>query len=152
MNSLNLIKPAPFLRRLGAALYDGLLLLALWIGAGFVGVLLNNGEPVAAGNPTLSGALIGITMLFYVWFWSHGGQTLGMRAWRLQVRKETDGGPVSIGRAAIRFPIALAAWSCFGIGLFWALLHPQKKTWQDLLSGTETVVLPPPAADQTVPE
>ncbi len=147
-----LVRPAPFMRRLGAAFYDALLLLGMWIGTGFAAVLLNQGEPVAAGDPRFTGALLGIAMVFNGWFWTHGGQTLGMRAWRLQIRKETDGGPIGWGRAAWRFAIALPAWSIAGIGVLWALLHPENKSWQDLLSGTETVLLPPPTPDQVVPE
>lgn len=147
-----LIQPAPFMRRLGAAFYDGLLLLGMWIGAGFIGVFVNHGHSVQAGDHLFSGILIGIAMLFNGWFWTHGGQTLGMRAWRLQVRRETDGGPVGWGRAGWRFAIAMAAWGAAGIGVLWALLHPENKTWQDLLSGTETVLLPPPTPDQAVPE
>lgn len=147
-----LIQPASFGRRLGAAFYDALLLLALWIGTSFAAVLINQGEPVSAGNPLFMGTLLGISMLFNVWFWTHGGQTLGMRAWRLQVRKETDGGSLSVGRAAIRFAVALCAWGAAGLGVLWALVHPHNKTWQDLLSGTETVLLPPPSPDQQTPE
>ncbi|MGJ8668988.1 MAG: RDD family protein [Oceanococcus sp.] len=147
-----IIQPAPFMRRLGAAFYDGLLLLGLWIGMTFVAVLFNDGEPVAAGSRWYGGILIGIAMVFNAWFWTHGGQTLGMRAWRLQIRREVDCGPLGWGRAGWRFAIALPAWGCAGLGVFWALLHPQNKTWQDLLSGTETILLPPPAPDQHIPE
>ena len=34
-------------------------------------------------------ALLVVTVLgFHVWFWTHGGQSLGMRAWRLQVVRD----------------------------------------------------------------
>ena len=147
-----IIQPAPFMRRLGAAFYDVLLLLGIWIGITFVAVFLNGGEPVASGSRLFAGTLIGISLIFNAWFWTHGGQTLGMRAWRLQVRKEVDSGPVGWGRASWRFLIALFGWGCFGLGVLWALAHPQNKTWQDLLSGTETVLLPPPSPDQQLPE
>ncbi|OGI41569.1 MAG: hypothetical protein A2150_00620 [Candidatus Muproteobacteria bacterium RBG_16_64_11] len=39
--------------------------------------------------------------LFYGWFWTRGGQTLGMRAWRLRLTR-ADGGPVTWRRAALR--------------------------------------------------
>jgi uncharacterized RDD family membrane protein YckC len=146
-----LIRPAPFGRRLGAAFYDSLLLLALWAVAAFVAIALKGGEPPAAGSTEFQGVLLGLAMLFNAWFWTHGGQTLGMRAWRLQVRKE-GGGTVSWGRAGLRFLFAVPAWGLAGLGIFWALAHPENKTWQDLLSGTETILLPAPSADQTIPE
>lgn len=146
-----LIQPAPFMRRLGAALYDFLLLLALWICAGFIAVLIQGGEAEPAGNQAFQSVLLAISILFNCWFWTHGGQTLGMRAWRLQVRKE-DGGTVSWPRAGLRFMVAIVAWGLGGLGVLWALPHPQNKTWQDLLSGTETILLPPPRPDQKIPD
>lgn len=137
-----LIQPAPPGRRFAAAIYDFLLLLALWVGAAFIAVLLRAGQPAAIGDALFQGALLGIALLFNAWFWTHGGQTLGMRAWRLQLRKE-GGGNVSWGRAALRFLIAVPAWLC-GVGVLWSLFHPERKTWQDLLSGTEMVLLPAP--------
>lgn len=145
-----LIQPAPMQRRLAAALYDLMLLIALWFAAGFVAVALQGGEAGPVGDKLLQGSLLGIAMLFNAWFWTHGGQTLGMRAWRLQVRKE-GGGTVSWARAGLRFLVAMPAWGCAGLGIWWALFHPENKTWQDLLSGTETILLPPPRPDQGTP-
>ncbi len=146
-----LIRPAPLGRRLAAAFYDFLLILALWIGAAFVAVLIQAGHPQPMGSKGFQGVLLGLALLFNAWFWTHGGQTLGMRAWRLQVRKE-GGGTVSWPRAGLRFLVALPAWGLAGLGVFWALLHPENKTWQDLLSGTETILLPPPSPDQRIPD
>lgn len=146
-----LIQPAPLMRRLGAALYDFLLLLALWICAGFIAVLIHGGGAEPAGGRAFQSVLLAITVLFNCWFWTHGGQTLGMRAWRLQVRKE-DGGSVSWPRAGLRFLFAMPAWGLFGLGVLWAIPHPQNKTWQDLLSGTETILLPAPRSDQKIPD
>lgn len=146
-----LIQPAPFIRRLGAAVYDFLLLLALWICAGFIAVLIHDGAAEPAGSRAFQSVLLAISILFNSWFWTHGGQTLGMRAWRLQVRKE-DGGTVSWPRAGLRFLFAIPAWGLCGLGVFWAIPHPQNKTWQDLLSGTETVLLPAPRPDQKIPD
>ncbi len=145
-----LIRPAPMGRRLAAAGYDFLLLLGLWVAAGFVAVGVHGGKAASGADPLFQGSLLGIALIFNAWFWTHGGQTLGMRAWRLQVRKE-GGGTISWGRAGLRFLVALFAWSCAGLGVLWALIHPENKTWQDLLSGTETILLPAPSADQKIP-
>ena len=157
-------KPAGLLKRFMALVYDGFLVIALWfVSAGLFVLLYNHtGLPVQdingvtrADPMVLRGVLFPLLILetwaFYAWFWLHGGQTLGMRAWRLQVRKE-DGGAVSWPRAGLRFLFAIPAWGLCGLGVFWAIPHPQNKTWQDLLSGTETVLLPAPRADQKIPD
>lgn len=147
-----LIRPAPLARRLGAAFYDGLLLVALWMLASFVVVLANGGEAAATGDPVFRSLLLIIGAAFNGWFWTHGGQTLGMRAWRLQVRRN-DGASVDWGRAVVRFGVAVPAWGLAGLGVIWSLLHPERKAWQDLLSGTETVLLPAPRPPlQTAPD
>jgi uncharacterized RDD family membrane protein YckC len=85
--------------------------------------------------------LLLIAFAFFGWFWVHGGQTLGMRAWRLRL-VSADGGPVSWKQAAIRFAAALLSWSCLGLGFFWALIDREKRAWHDRLSGTRLILLP----------
>ena len=146
-----LIRPAPFGRRLAAATYDLMLLISLWFAVALIGVAVQGGEALSTGSRLFQGSLLGIALVFNVWFWTHGGQTLDMRAWRLQLRKE-GGGAVSVGRASWRFMVAVLAWSAGGIGVLWALLHPENKTWQDLLSGTETMLVPAPEPDRKDPQ
>ena len=88
----------PF-RRLASFLYDCLLLLALFMLITAVAVRLNNGEAIEHVAYKL--ALLPIAWFFFAWFWSHGGQTLGMRAWRIKI---IDNNRESIGftRAFVR--------------------------------------------------
>lgn len=140
---VDLIRPAPLPRRLAAALYDGMLLLALWMVAALIAVAIAGGEAAPVGSRLFQASLLLIGGLFNGWFWTHGGQTLGMRAWRLQLRRR-DGGALHWFDAALRYVIAVPAWLLGGIGVWWSLLPPQHQSWQDLASGTETILLPPP--------
>jgi hypothetical protein len=81
--------------------------------------------------------------LFYGWFWTHGGQTLGMRTWRLRLVR-ADGGPITWHITAIRFGSALLALAPLGLGLWWALFDKDKRAWHDRLSGTRLIVTPKP--------
>ncbi len=73
---------------------------------------------------------------FYAWFWHDGGQTLGMRAWRVKIQS-TNQQPVTFFRAAKR-----ALFALFGLGNFLVLLMPKTKlALQDRLTETEMVVL-----------
>ena len=85
--------------------------------------------------------LILVCFLFFGWFWTHGGQTLGMRAWRLQLRR-IDGQNLSWSTAVVRFTGALLSWLALGLGFFWVALDPQNRAWHDRLSKSIVVVLP----------
>lgn len=70
-------------RRLAAFLYDCLLLLALFMLLTAVAVRVNDGQAIEHAAYKL--ALLPIAWFFFAWFWSNGGQTLGMRAWRIKI-------------------------------------------------------------------
>lgn len=88
--------------RLFCLVYDGLLLVALWMIVAGILVPLGTSPEAAASkelsvvSPTfqhfvLFPALVVITWLFYGYFWQRAGQTLGMQTWRLKVLRH-DGG------------------------------------------------------------
>lgn len=93
------------IRRCGAILYDTLLLGGLLIGATALILPLTAGKAVTPGNPWFSFYLFVICFLFFGWFWTHGGQTLGMRAWKIRLQR-TDGHPMGWWQALLRFFLA----------------------------------------------
>ena len=122
-------KPAGLWRRLAALFYDSRLLLAIW----FIAIVIL--MPLTAGT-----YLLFISFFFYAWFWMHGGQTLGMRSWKLQLHNLRDG-PVSWLQCLLRFIVALPAGLLFGLGYGWLLIDKQKLTWHDRYSETHIVQL-----------
>ncbi len=138
--------PSPGLvRRLAAGVYDLLLVAALLWLASLPCVWLAGGVP-APGLVRLAYQLylLATMFLFYGWFWVHGGQTLGMRAWRLSLVSR-DGGPVTWRLAVARFLFAWLSVVCLGLGFGWALLDRERRTWHDIFSGTRLILLPKPA-------
>ena len=133
-------KPASLWRRLAALFYDSLLLLAVWFIATAILLPLTGGEAIEANNPLLTTYLLFISFFFYGWFWRHGGQTLGMRSWRLQLHSMRDG-RVSWTQCLLRFMVALPAGLLFGLGYLWMLIDKQKLTWHDRYSETRIVRL-----------
>lgn len=85
---------------------------------------------------------LAISFIFYGWFWTHGGQTLGMRAWNLYLIKP-DGKFIGWKIAAKRYCAALISWGVFGLGYSWILLNKNKLTWHDIVTGTKIVYSPP---------
>lgn len=134
------------MRRLAALLYDSLLLLALWFTTAAVLLAASGGRLSQPDRPSWlligeQASLLVVTFLFWAGFWTHGGQTLGMRAWRLKL-VGMDGGTISWPQATRRCLAALLSLAPFGLGYLWILVDPQRRAWHDRLSGTRVVVLP----------
>lgn len=135
-------QPASLLRRLGAILYDSLLILALLFLATIPFIAIRAGEPVeATGNLPYQITLSVVIFVFFVGFWSHSGRTLGMQSWGLQV-ETVDGRIPSVGQASIRFCVAIFSWLAVGLGFLWQLWDKDKCTWHDKLSGTRLMHYP----------
>lgn len=124
-----------FLRRLAAILYDLLLLLALLFVATALLLPLNAGEAFTTHQFFYPLYLLIISFLFYAWFWTHGGQTLGLRAWKIKVLT-FDLKPISWKQALFRFAGAILSWGVFGLGFFWILIDKNHRSWHDNLSKT----------------
>jgi uncharacterized RDD family membrane protein YckC len=134
-------KTAGLFRRLAALFYDSLLLLAIWFIATALLLPITGGEAVPPNNPLLPTYLLFISVFFYGWFWRHGGQTLGMRAWRLQLSNLRPG-PVSWWQVLLRVLVAIPSAALFGAGYFWLLVDKRKLTWHDRYSETRILSLP----------
>ena len=145
---------AGLLRRVCAMAYDVLVIAAILMLAGgaalalvvllnTLGVIpLNEGEDHASllENSWLYRAyLFAIIFWFYGGFWKRGGQTIGMRAWRLKVQN-TDGSCISWRQSMIRFATALLGLSNLGV-----VLGNRHLGWHDALAKCEVVVLSPEA-------
>lgn len=135
--------PCTLPRRLAAMIYDGLLLLGLWMIATAI-VIVPIGHGIEPGTLTFRLYLLVVAWAYFVISWRRGGQTLGMKAWRIRLRTESP--PISWGRATLRFVVALLSLGCLGLGFAWSLFHPQRATWHDLASDTRVVVEPGPGA------
>lgn len=83
-DSIAIVRPS-FWRYLMAVNYDLLLLLAWLFIATLPIIALNDGEAIGDSNPFFIAYLWLASFVFYGWFWTHGGQTLGMRAWRIRL-------------------------------------------------------------------
>jgi len=137
---------AGLLRRLAALLYDILLLFGLWTLTSALMLLVTGGWLAEPDRPnwliiTLQALLVLSTFGFFTWFWTHGGQTLGMRAWRLQLVGQ-NGAPVTVRQAVIRLVAAGLSLATAGLGLWWVLIDPEQRAWHDRLSKTRLVVVP----------
>lgn len=158
--------PAPIWRRCAAAVYDGLLLLGLWLVALMLDTVMRDAVGAEREWHALRAYLFLIGLAFFGWFWTHGGQTLGMRAWRLHLRRG-NGEPPRWVDAALRYSLMLLCWgivltpallqlprlaagpharaasfvagAAIVLGLLLMRLDARRRAPQDWLSGTETL-------------
>ena len=118
-------------RRLLALLYEGLLLVALLLVAGFAlapfvspsGSATSHtlGIPTIAARVGAFAALFLLGAIFYGWSWSEGRRTLPMKTWHLSIVTR-DGASVPRRTALVRY---VAWWIGPALGLVaYALLKP----------------------------
>jgi uncharacterized RDD family membrane protein YckC len=133
-------RPAGLIVRLLAMFYDSLLLFSALLIATALALIITRGT-LSYHNPFFRTFLFLICFSFYAWFWLHGGQTLGMRAWRLRLQRP-DGQPISIWQALLRFMVAIPSVALAGLGLFWMLFDKDRMAVHDRISESVIVRLP----------
>ncbi len=123
------------LRRLAAIFYDGLLLLAVLFFATALLLPFNKGLAFTSEQFFYPLYLILISGLFYTWFWTHGGQTPGLRAWKMTVLT-FEQKPITWKQAVLRYIAAALSWAAFGAGFLWVFVDKNQRSWHDCLSKT----------------
>lgn len=146
---------APLWRRFAAMIYDGLILLAISMAYGGLvtgigaALGLNNNEqdyqPMFAAGGTGELVIIGwiLTLAgFYVWFWHRSGQTVGMRAWRLQLVDISTDRPPSMIRCCQRAAWGVLSLLLAGIGYWYRFISPTGQCLHDNLTQTNVLLRP----------
>lgn len=134
------------LRRLAALSYDSLVMLGFLMVATFPYLgflqLITGAEEAAVGDPLFRLYLVAL-IFAYVWFsWRRGGQTIGMKAWRLQAVSNGPEQRLGHGQIALRFVSGIPAFCLLGAGYWMSLVHPRGLTLQEWLSNSHSRVLP----------
>ena len=155
-------------RRLACFLYEGVLLFGVVMVTGLIYGGMTQQRHALAGQHGLQITLFVVLGAYFVAFWSRGGQTLAMKTWRIRV-VDRQGAPLTPARALLRYlwswlfflPALCWAWATgahSGLAITLALaigvlgyaalarLNPQRQYWHDLLSGSQLVHWPAPAA------
>jgi len=124
-----------------AAVYDLLPVLALCFLATVLALALTGGalDVHRLADKLLVQALALLaSAAYFALSWSRGGQTIGMKPWRLRVVRN-DGESTDLAHALLRFAVALVSLAALGIGFWWALFDAQRRTWHDIAAGTVMV-------------
>ncbi len=131
-------QPAGFIVRVMAMIYDALVVLGIWVFTIVILVTIRGDAVIGAWVQSL---LFIELFAFFAYFWIKRGQTVGMLAWRLRI---VSTGPMSLRRVLLRFIGALLGAACLFLGYIWILFDGERRSWSDLLSGTQVVRDPKP--------
>jgi len=179
------LKPPGLFRRLASGFYDALILIAIWILATFLVMPFTRNRGFESFYAHFNSikllyqlGLLALGYAFFGGFWTHGGQTVGMRTWRLRVVR-LDGAPLDWYRALLRYLAMLIPWLLLLLGsellitpaqsqdalasrvaamlifllalcgFLWPALDRQRLAWHDRLAGTRLALLPRKAKAQT---
>jgi uncharacterized RDD family membrane protein YckC len=131
---------APLWRRLASAFYDALLLVALWMSATLLGSMALTLAGLKYSPGLFRGWLFLVGLAYFGACWVHGGQTLGMRVWRLTAQR-AGGAPLNWPAAALRYSLAYLGWLSV-VGVLWSAFDRRHRTLHEIASGSETVYRP----------
>ena len=130
------------LRRFMTIVYDSLLVIAVSITYGLIYMAIAKSifdveSDRARGVLFQLGWLLTVVS-FYSYFWMKGGQTTGMRAWRIKIIGSKTHEKPKLYQCLLRLLFTPIGW-----GLFCSsLLNSKKQFLHDLWSGTELILLP----------
>jgi uncharacterized RDD family membrane protein YckC len=157
---------APSLRRrLACFVYEGVLLFGVLMTSAYLYSSLTQQRHALVGRHGLQAFLFVVLGIYFVWFWSHGGQTVAMKAWHLRL-VDREGRAVTERRALARYvmswlwflpallilfasglrtPGATAGVVFAGVVCYAAMtrLHPSRQFLHDVLCGTRLVTWRP---------
>lgn len=158
------LNPTPSLkRRMASMLYEAMLMFGVLFISGLLFSTLLEQRHALYMRTMLQDWLFLVIGLYFVWFWTHSGQTLAMKTWRIRL-VTSDGREVKAKRAIARYLLAwlwilpglAAAWALDAKNwmlavipamniLLWALsvyLDPQRQFLHDRIAGTRIVGVP----------
>ncbi len=123
------------LRRLCAMSYDAFLAFSLvFFVTGVIIIVFFNTE-APNGNALFYIVTIPVIYLYFTWSWIKGGQTLGMKAWKFQI-KQMSGNNITHKQAFIRLISAIPSFAIFGLGFLYQLFDKDNRALHDKISNS----------------
>jgi uncharacterized RDD family membrane protein YckC len=158
---MSTLQSAALRRRMAAFTYEGVLLFGLVMAVGAVYSVSTGQRHALEGRPGMMAAQFLGLAVYFLWFWTHGGQTLAMRTWHVRL-VSAQGGPPTLMQAFGRFMLSwlwfmppwlaywLAGWHetrlLYGAMGVWLVMYalmtrllPQGQFLHDVVCGTRLV-------------
>ena len=140
MNTLNNSNTVSLPRRVLVILYDSILLVAVLF---FMSLPIIIPFEITTDHilyPLYIVYIYAIAFLFFAWSWTHGGQTLGLKTWKIKL-VSVSGNQVTWKESFMRYIGSLLCWLSCGIGFLWCYTNKERLAWNDLISNTRLTAL-----------
>ena len=125
-------------RRLVCMLYESLVVFSILLIGFLLPQIVLSGFHFALPPRLLWLHVVLLLLVYFVWCWLNGGQTLPMKTWKLRVVNSEGNSPRPL-QAVLRY---LAAWPSIlflGIGILWAGFDKDKQFLHDRIAGTRII-------------
>lgn len=153
-------------RRIACLVYESLLVFGVMFGLALLYAILTDQRHALQGRSGLEMVIFVVLGSYFVWCWTHGGQTLAMRTWHIRL-VDRDGRPVTPARAVARYLLSWmwflpAMLTLYLVGLqsltmvsvvvlagvagyaMLARFNRERQFWHDIACGTRLVTWHPP--------
>lgn len=134
---MNTVTPS-IARRLTAMLYEGLVVFSILLIGFLLPQIVLFGFDITASGRQLWGHVFLLLMVYFVWCWLNGGQTLPMKTWKLRIVGEQTH-HLRPAQALLRYFAAWPSILLFGVGIIWALFDRDQQFLHDRIAGTRIV-------------
>jgi len=124
---------------MGGVLYETLTVLALWMLASAVVTSFHDNATSGWARSLLQEISVLVIAAYFLWCWTHGGQTLAMKTWKIRI-VTLQGHPLSLLQALKRFVLSALCVLPGGLGLWWALFDKDKQFLHDRLGSTRLII------------
>ncbi len=131
-------------RVLASVIYDAAILFAIiFVAAQWFPLIPENLQTSLGMKIFKQTYVLGIGYLYFAYSWQHGGQTIGMKSWRIKIVSSEDKSQALTWRqCAIRYAFAILSWLVLaGLGFVWILFSQKHESWHDTASKTRLIEL-----------
>lgn len=132
-------------RRFSCLLYESLAVFSVLLIGFLMPQIVLYGFGMQAGGKLLLLHIFALLMVYFVWCWTHGGQTLPMKTWKVRL-VDSSGQAIRPLQGIVRYCAAWPSLWLFGIGLLWPLVDRDRQFLHDRLAGTRIISITPPPA------
>ncbi|MGJ8663226.1 MAG: RDD family protein [Marinicella sp.] len=136
------MKKSKLWKHVAALIYDIFPILGLFLVTSLILVLLRQGEEVEPRTLWFQLTLFIEVFFYFTYSWKQGGQTLGMRAWKIGIQ---DHHTLSWLEASMRFFTGVLSVFLLGLGLWVRKFNSQQMTWMDIICHRPVIDLKPDA-------
>ncbi len=129
-------------KHFAAFLYDVFPLLGVFLMTSLIVLVVRGGVPVERYSPWFTALLFFEFSAYFIYSWKIGGQTLGMRAWKMKIfPKNNQQYTLTWKQATLRLFVGIISTALLGLGLFWKLFSKDNQSWMDIVSHSDTKTL-----------